>query len=363
LLLLNAGTPNFLLQFLGHTSLILGFILQWWGLQAFYRKRPSISGWYLFVVFTFFAAVLVLKGTVTDRAALLGCGVLVILSMCFCEVWRNHPSRRTFASRLTLFTLAGMIMGHFIRLMIILTGNMDILPASRTSFGVIFIFLMPLVGTLMYATAILLLYFERIIEDNHYLATHDELTGILNRRAIVAGGERELDLAIRLQRPFCVAFIDIDFFKKINDELGHEAGDVVIAGIAQALKKACRSIDLVGRYGGEEFCIIFPNLDSKNALLVGERIMTEVRDYRFNDVHGATVSIGIASLNTGTPGHTWQSLIKRADAELYKAKTSGRNKFCFSCVNDDEGAQAARNQLPGDADVVVTATGNLAIQE
>jgi diguanylate cyclase (GGDEF)-like protein len=191
-------------------------------------------------------------------------------------------------------------------------------------------YLVPLAGTLLYATGLLLLYFERMVQEKHHLATHDELTGLLNRRAIVAGGEREIAVAARNRQSLAVAFIDIDFFKQVNDRLGHKAGDAVLADMAHLLMTNCRNIDLVGRYGGEEFCIVFPGVDSAEASLLGDRLMTAVRRYRFRDQFPVTVSIGLAILRADDADRSWNNLLPRADAELYKAKSQGRDRVCIA---------------------------------
>ncbi|MES2535870.1 MAG: GGDEF domain-containing protein [Pseudomonadota bacterium] len=354
MVVLNAKSQIYIIQFAANASGVFGIIHQWWGLQTFYKKPASKWGWIIFA--SYITVLLAFHTWVIGRVFLTYTVIFIVISLSFLEVWKNQVPRRSFACGLTLCAVGWIALAHAYRILLVLSGNYELVPTNRSSFAVSVIYLAPIVGTLVYATGILLLYFERIINDKHFLATHDELTGLLNRRAIVEGGERELDVATRLGRPFCVAFIDIDFFKKINDELGHDTGDVVLAGVAQTLKKACRSIDLVGRYGGEEFCIVFPDLDCENALVVGDRIMTAVREYRFNGTRNATVSIGFAVLSQGTPGQTWQNLIKLADDELYKAKSSGRNKYCFTCLGEDEATQATRNQLSHAA----TATENMA---
>lgn len=159
------------------------------------------------------------------------------------------------------------------------------------------------------------------------MATHDELSKLLNRRAIVPSGESELDLSIRLQRSLTVAFIDIDLFKRFNDEFGHAAGDTVLTEVAAILQNTCRSIDLVGRYGGEEFLVIMPSVDLNGAALVGQRLISAVRDYRFLGENPVTISAGLATLPLDG-NCSWAQLIRRADAALYEAKDMGRNRFC-----------------------------------
>jgi diguanylate cyclase (GGDEF)-like protein len=186
-----------------------------------------------------------------------------------------------------------------------------------------------MVSTLLFAMALLLLYFERMVAEKHQMATHDELTGLYNRRAIVAAGNREIDVAQRLGRPLAVAYIDIDHFKKINDQLGHDAGDHVITDMGHILKDTCRNIDIVGRYGGEEFCIIFPGMDQEGVTMLAERLLGAVRRYRFRGNLAVTVSMGFAVLQPQEEERNWTALMQRADSLLYQAKSAGRNRYCI----------------------------------
>jgi diguanylate cyclase (GGDEF)-like protein len=165
------------------------------------------------------------------------------------------------------------------------------------------------------------------VADKHHLATHDELTGLLNRRAINAGGDREVRLATRLNLPVAVAFVDIDHFKQINDTLGHEAGDTVLAELAEVLRDACRNVDLVGRYGGEEFCLIFPGTGCENAEIVARRLVDSVRLRAFSIGQEVTVSVGVAALEPDEDDRSWTSLVRKADRALYAAKDAGRDTF------------------------------------
>jgi diguanylate cyclase (GGDEF)-like protein len=238
-------------------------------------------------------------------------------------------SRRTFGSLLTLGAIALLMLNNIVRIAAAIRQDPDFLPMAQSPAGIAILYLVPLGGIFLYATGLLLLYFERLVDAKNHLATHDEVTGILNRRAIVAGGEREVVVAIRSRQPLSVAFVDIDFFKRVNDTLGHEAGDLVLADIARRLKDACRNIDLVGRYGGEEFCLIFPGAGADSTAALGERLLAAVRQYRFRDQYPVTVSVGFASLPGPDGERSWASLIHHADIALYQAKALGRDRFCI----------------------------------
>lgn len=327
IVVINAGAPNYPLLILGNNILIAGLVFQWWGLQAFYRRRPSRLGWVLIAVFfLLYGLLLVIKAKVTDRAALSAMTMLVIFGLDFRELRRNRASPHSFASMLALYSLALLIGSSGFRAVASLWHNPQFLPATASPVGVSVVYLVPLVGTLLLSVALLLLYFEQLVQRKHHLATHDELTALLNRRAVIAAGERDMAVARRLRQPLAVAYIDVDFFKKINDELGHEKGDVVLIELAQVLLQTCRKIDLVGRYGGEEFCVIFPGIGYEGASVAGERLISAVREHRFPGGLSVTISAGLAVLMPDDQNRTWKHLINEADAALYNAKTSGRNR-------------------------------------
>jgi diguanylate cyclase (GGDEF)-like protein len=207
----------------------------------------------------------------------------------------------------------------------------EYLPLTRSSFEIVIVYLLPTVGTVLFSIGLLLLYFERTVAENHYLATHDELSKLLNRRAIVAAGERELNLSRRSPHELTIALIDIDLFKRFNDEFGHAAGDTVITEVANILQQSCRAQDFVGRYGGEEFLVVLPHIDRNEAVLVGQRLVDAVRAYRFLGKHPVTVSVGLATLPKDDSHWSWHELIWRADAALYEAKGLGRDRF-ITCL-------------------------------
>jgi diguanylate cyclase (GGDEF)-like protein len=279
------------------------------------------------VVFFLLFGFLLLQGApVRDRAILASTAMLAMLALYFHEIWTSQRKRGTFASMLALGAITLLFCSYSFRLGVMLFKHVVLLPSTGSVLAIVVLYLVPTLGIILLWSGLLLLYFNRILEDKHFLATHDELTGVLNRRAIVAGGEREVALATRLRQPIAVAYLDIDHFKRINDEFGHEAGDKVITEVAQVLKRTCRGIDLVGRYGGEEFCIVFPGVDRDNMTVIGTRLIDAVRQHRFRDGLVVTVSVGLAALATDDSDRSWASLIRRADQELYKAKGAGRDQ-------------------------------------
>ena len=320
-----------LLQLLGNSGLVFGAIAQLWGLQVFYRHQKGRLGWLLGACFSLAFGLLLLGGAPRlARIVLLSCTLLLVLGLSVRVLLVGMKTRRTFGSVLTLGGIGLLMLNNIARVAAVFRQDPDVVPLAQSAMGIAVLYLVPLGGIFIYATGLLLLYLERLVDEKHQLATHDELTGLLNRRAIVAAGEREVALAMRNRQPLTLAYVDIDFFKRINDELGHEAGDQVLADLAQLLRRTCRGVDLVGRHGGEEFCLVFPGVGPDEAACVGERLLAAVRGYRFRERYAVTVSIGFASLAQAARERPWNELINRADAALYRAKQAGRDRFVIA---------------------------------
>lgn len=167
-------------------------------------------------------------------------------------------------------------------------------------------------------------------EKLQILATRDPLTSCLNRRSFNERCEQELESAEREGSPLSCIMMDIDHFKSINDTFGHAAGDKVIQQVVNAARSGLRSIDCIGRYGGEEFCILLPGLDLDQASVVAERlrfrIEAETHDVLANESdRSVTCSFGVASTEV-CPFDT-SKLVDGADRALYVSKNSGRNRI------------------------------------
>lgn len=167
----------------------------------------------------------------------------------------------------------------------------------------------------------------RMVKKLEDLATTDGMTGLFNKRALLDLAASKLTAASRFNRKLSVVVADIDFFKKVNDNYGHDIGDVVIKGLGEVLRKCKRSTDSVARFGGEEFVAVCEETDSKGALLLAERIREELGRAVFNTPKGplkVTCSLGVATFPEA--GRDWDSLFKSADEALYASKHGGRNR-------------------------------------
>lgn len=156
------------------------------------------------------------------------------------------------------------------------------------------------------------------------LAVHDQLTGLFNRRKLNEFLEYELGKRHK-DGDFSMLMYDIDFFKKVNDEFGHSVGDLVLTHMSNIIRKAMRSCDVVGRWGGEEFVCILPNTRVKGALNLAERLRKEVESTPLPPLQKLTISIGVTEV---LANDTYESLLDRMDGALYDAKKGGRNRCC-----------------------------------
>jgi diguanylate cyclase (GGDEF)-like protein/PAS domain S-box-containing protein/putative nucleotidyltransferase with HDIG domain len=178
------------------------------------------------------------------------------------------------------------------------------------------------------------------------LASHDSLTGCLNRRAFFAAAESQWSTAARHDQPLACIMVDVDHFKSVNDHHGHQMGDTVLQRTASLLCAGRRPIDLTCRYGGEEFCILLPQTDVDGATIVAEKIRAAVEGASFNGL-SITASLGISARSLG--GSDTQQLIDQADQCLYVAKHEGRNRV----VRFDQAAEritTMREQISGEGE-------------
>jgi diguanylate cyclase (GGDEF)-like protein len=155
------------------------------------------------------------------------------------------------------------------------------------------------------------------------MATTDELTGVANRRLLAERAATELERMRRLKKPMAVLMLDLDHFKRVNDEHGHKAGDQMLYAVAQTLLHHVRRIDTVARYGGEEFVILLPDTNREHGLLVADKLRAAVGEL-VHDNLAVTISIGVAVYPED--GEAEGPLVEAADRALLRAKRGGRNR-------------------------------------
>lgn len=170
-----------------------------------------------------------------------------------------------------------------------------------------------------------------LVHDLEHEASMDPLTGLLNRRMFFPMAEKVIDQAAVAGEAVSLIMIDIDHFKKVNDEHGHQAGDAVLKEVSRIICSQVREGDIVGRYGGEEFLILLPSTNPKEAKAAAGRICSAVRQHDFNiedRITHLTISIGVSSIKE-SESQRLDNLIYLADKALYDAKTKGRDRVCF----------------------------------
>jgi diguanylate cyclase (GGDEF)-like protein/PAS domain S-box-containing protein len=163
----------------------------------------------------------------------------------------------------------------------------------------------------------------------HELAMHDQLTGLANRNLIDESLTHAMAVSARNATPIGLIFVDLDGFKAINDELGHRVGDTVLQTVAHRMRSTVRDVDVVGRFGGDEFVVICEGADENTALRIAERLITEIRQPMpgLPRDFSITASVGVAvHVTQDSPGTSNDYLIRRADAAMYESKRAGSDR-------------------------------------
>lgn len=196
---------------------------------------------------------------------------------------------------------------------------------------------------------------DRADERNRILAALDPLTGVANRRSLIAALDRDVARAVRMRESIALMMVDIDHFKNVNDQYGHPAGDQVLCNVVNVLRKRVRAQDLVGRYGGEEFMVLLPDTSLAGAEQLAQALCQAVAESRCQ-VDGAagrsiavTASIGVFGGYLES-GDNWDMLIAAADRALYQAKNNGRNGVEVATGLRRPSAQAYPETLPESLD-------------
>jgi two-component system cell cycle response regulator len=170
---------------------------------------------------------------------------------------------------------------------------------------------------------------RQTLDQLYLLATHDSLTGLLNRRALYDYADSEINRSKREKNPLCLIMVDIDHFKNVNDQFGHLVGDQALRLISHTIEQNKRSYDRVGRWGGEEFLLVLPGTMLQEAIQVAERlrraIENAVLDLSGENAVRLSASFGVASLQLDS-NENFEQMIHKADQALYSAKNAGRNQ-------------------------------------
>lgn len=287
----------------------LGRPLPWRRLLALYGLVVLLLAWHAWV-----------QPSYRMRVALNIAAICAVHAASLRLLWCHGGGR--FPVRLLQAALALHLCVQLVRLLGLLqeggTGNLLQASGMQTLYigGYVLATLLLSVGSLLMAT-------DRVRTEFEHMATHDALTGALNRRAILDFCEQEHARGARHGAPFTLMMLDLDHFKAVNDTHGHQRGDQVLAHFAGSVQALLRSSDRLGRYGGEEFLALLPHTTLQDALPVAQRIHAALSAGHPLDCR---VSIGVASWQG--PAEALPALLGRADAALYQAKAQGRNQTC-----------------------------------
>jgi diguanylate cyclase (GGDEF)-like protein len=267
------------------------------------------------------------------RVAAVCVGVATMMLATAVLVWRRGPETSPLFARAVgagYALMALVLLARAAQALAVGGASKVSIDAPRSS-NVALVMLVMLVGGMMNLAQIRLVL-GNVLARLTAQAHTDQLTGVANRRGLLRRIERVHERATRGDAGYVVLMVDVDHFKAINDQHGHEGGDRVLQRVAQALQGGLREGDMVARWGGEEFCVLLPRIAPADAQALAERLAQQIAT---DGEPRVTVSIGLAA--AGVAGEAADAVIRRADDALYDAKTAGRNQVVASLA-----AQAAR---------------------
>jgi diguanylate cyclase (GGDEF)-like protein len=315
---------------LGNCALMLAYLVWFSGTLEYFGQRVKWIPWLAVVAVATVAVSWFVYGDESFRArVVIVAGVCAVINACHAfAAWRSarRSDARALGRTATLVWLAALVFIYGLRGALALAfpqGDSSLLSHDLTqviytgSFTVCNMMLV--IGFATMASDYVRVYIER-------QATRDPLTGALNRRACFNAIGLELSRSQRQGHSFCIAMLDIDHFKNINDRFGHLVGDRVLTTMCKRVEGLVRPHDVFARYGGEEFLILMPETGLSNATQATQRLLGGLAVSEDDTLPAITVSIGVAEWSTDDG--SIESLIARADSALYAAKKNGRN-----CIN------------------------------
>ena len=315
---------------LSNALILLGLTAYYRALCAFYERAPRALLWLPAALGTlgvfWFSA---FQPDTESRIVIISAAWLVLMGKSALILWQGAGRDDALSRRVLLGIFVGVFMFTTLRLVHYVTLRIgpDFSIADNASWmnlaTPMLAATLPVIGT----TAFLLMCSDRIRRQWERAASTDYLTGLPNRRTLSETGAQRFKTARARREEFAIAVIDIDRFKAVNDQHGHEVGDIALRHVGRRLKAALRDGDLVARTGGEEFVVLLEGAGSVEAEAAAERLRAAVRLDPF--AVGAlsvpvTVSVGVAVCRTQDAD--FNALLRRADEALYAAKASGRNQ-------------------------------------
>ncbi len=313
---------------LANGLMTLGIGVTWLGIRAF-KSESQPQAWPIVAALLMMALLWLFRFQIDSFTARLGIASVILASMsllCARELFvaADQPLRTAYWLTGSIALLCGL--GLIIRALFSLT---DMAPTAATANNPLqsATLLGAMVAQIWLASGFILMTHYRTTMALHRLSERDSLTGTLNRRSLHARASDVLAKACEQQAPVTLIMMDADHFKRINDEFGHQTGDAVLCHMVSRIRQHLRTGDLLGRFGGEEFVLILPGLDTDSASQVAERIRIGLCSQPWHSENtpvNLSISLGVAC--SDQQGYDFDVLLGAADGALYQAKALGRNR-------------------------------------
>lgn len=329
--------PERLTLSLAQLLIAAGFILKWEGFRLFVG-RPPLSQQTLTILIMFAIGLIVASDVLQSLTLRASSNALWISLLSAVIAWELLSAARPgeIAMRVSGWLYAISAALFLVRGIAVATNGTIVDPWNPDGLAALPLFWW-LCFTMGATLGMVLMASERLQRELDHQASHDPLTGALNRRALSMLAEKEVARSRRNGQPLSVLMMDLDHFKAINDHLGHRGGDEILCRFVSASHRVLRTEDVFCRFGGEEFLALLPGIASEQALAIAERIRNAYRS-EIEDITALsppfdfTVSIGISQFQ---PEEEIEDVIRRADIALYQAKANGRNRcelmeFCVA---------------------------------
>jgi len=309
-------------RLVGNGFLIGGFVLFHIGCRRFFGQATA---WQVFL--PAWALLMLALGwfswagpSYPIRAALVTTAIAGVHCATLWFLWRH--GNHNFPVRMVQVTVAAHLAVLLFRLQSLFQADAvpDLMIASAVETYYLGAYVL---AVLLLSIGAVLMATDRVRTELEHMATHDGLTGTLNRRAILDRCEEEHERSLRYGQPFALMMVDLDHFKAVNDTHGHQHGDRVLVHFAECARAALRRADRLGRYGGEEFLALLPGTTLEAAQPVAARIHAALQAG-----HPLDCQLSIGATAWRGPGDSLDAMLARADAALYQAKAQGRNQTC-----------------------------------
>ncbi len=328
LFFLRDQTPAFISVLLGNTALSASLSFFCAAIGEFKQLRlPRILLWgpplVLALIFSF------LMNNIGARI-IVSC--LLLSTQCIFALFTLLNRQSKVMGRGQYLLAGGLVITIFVLVMRILSvvfAPSDIISMLHQTPIQVLTFMATFISLILISNGFVLMIKERADERIRLMAMKDRLTGIWNRIRLEEAAQQEIARLERYGHPVSLIMMDLDHFKQVNDQFGHGMGDQVLKEFCAVVQSCIRTTDILGRWGGEEFVLILPNSGYTSAVLLAERIRSEIEQHIFPDELRLTTSLGMAVCQSTD---TWNSWLERADQALYRAKSIGRNRVENECL-------------------------------